>query len=39
MATKTKQHKEKNTKTVILTATETNEIEKTFSEARDFRSI
>jgi hypothetical protein len=39
MATKTKQQEKINTKAVILSASETNEIEKTFSEARDFRSI
>lgn len=39
MATKIKQEEETKVKAVVLSTADTNEIEKTFSEARDFRSI
>ena len=39
MATKTKQQEEQKTTQVVLSASDTKEIEKTFSEASDFRAI
>jgi hypothetical protein len=39
MTVKTKQEEEKKVNKVVLSATDTREIESTFSEASDFRSI